>query len=324
MSAEERPEPPDSAALTLPTHSRFPFSAITQRPYGTWSNGSRLAVYVAVNLEHFSFGSGLGAQLVPLGTAPQPDVLNWAWREWGNRVGAARLLDTLASLHLPVAVLANASLAEHAPELLQLYARHGPGAEFVGHGVTNSARQSAMSRSEEERMVQASTAALSKFSQKRPTGWLSPWIAESYATPEILTAAGYEYTLNWCHDDAPTWMETGSGNLLSVPYPQDGLNDIPAIVVRQESPQQFAAAITDAFDEMKLQAESKQGPPLVMGIALHPYLCAQPHRLGHLRSALTHVVAGSMAGDVWLCTPGDIAADVFAGALPGARRTHAR
>jgi len=52
----------------------------------------------------------------------------------------------------------------------------------------------------------------------------------------------------------------------------------------------------------------------VMGIALHPYLVGQPHRLRHLRRALTHV-ARQREG-VWMTTAGAIAAHA-AGLPPG-------
>jgi allantoinase len=52
----------------------------------TWPEGRRLAVYFALNLEHFSYGEGQGAELAPSG--PHPDILNFAWRDYGNRVGA--------------------------------------------------------------------------------------------------------------------------------------------------------------------------------------------------------------------------------------------
>src|ERR671920_525667 len=62
------------------------YSAIHERPDYTWPEGKRLALYIGLNLEHFSFGEGLGACLAP--AQPQPDVLNYSWREYGNRVGA--------------------------------------------------------------------------------------------------------------------------------------------------------------------------------------------------------------------------------------------
>jgi hypothetical protein len=50
--------------------------------------------------------------------------------------------------------------------------------------------------------------------------------------------------------------------------------------------------------------EQSRTQPLVMGIALHPYIVGQPHRLRHLRSALQHIVKEKR---VWFTTPGAIA-----------------
>ena len=87
--------------MQLNHHGRYPYSAITQRADYSWPEGQRLAVYIALNLEHFAFGEGIGAELAPGG--PQPDVLNYAWRDYGNRVGVWRLLDVFNQLELPVA-----------------------------------------------------------------------------------------------------------------------------------------------------------------------------------------------------------------------------
>lgn len=71
--------------MPLSDHGRYLYRPITERPDYSWPGGRRLAVYVALNLEHFAFGEGLGAELAPGG--PHPDVLNYAWRDYGNRVG---------------------------------------------------------------------------------------------------------------------------------------------------------------------------------------------------------------------------------------------
>jgi hypothetical protein len=91
-----------------------------------------------------------------------------------------------------------------------------------------------------------------------------------------------------------------------VPYPQE-LNDIPAIVARQMDGKDFAQMIIDQFDEM-LEQSARQ--PLVMGIALHPYIVGQPYRLRHLRRALRHIDAATARGGVWLTTPGAICTHV--------------
>ena len=154
-----------------------------------------------------------------------------------------------------------------------------------------------------DEMIRACRDAILRHSGVAPTGWLSPWISESPDTPDLLTEAGYRYTLNWCHDDQPVAMRTRSGQRLwSIPYPQE-LNDIPMIMARQLDAKDFAQMIIDQMDEM-LQQSSRQS--LVMGIALHPYIVGQPYRLKHLRRALQHVAQARDAGQIWLTTPGAI------------------
>ena len=287
------------------THGRYDYAPITARPKFDWPRGNGLAVYLGVNLEHFSFGEGLGAELAPGG--PQPDVLNHAWRDYGNRVGAWRMLDLLDTLDLPATVLVNSTMYDYAPDLLAAHRSRGD--EVAGHGRSNSERQSTMDEGDERALIAEATAAISSAEGAAPAGWLSPWIAESHTTPDLLVEAGYTYTLNWCMDDQPIWMHTRSGPLLSVPYPQE-VNDIPAVIARKDNPAEFADLITYTFDEMLEQASAQ---PLVMGIALHPYIVGQPARLRHLRRALRHIT--DQREGIWLTKAGDIAAR-FAAQVP--------
>jgi peptidoglycan/xylan/chitin deacetylase (PgdA/CDA1 family) len=296
---------------TMPgTHNRYSYSGIAERPDYSWPGGARLAVYLGINLEHFAFGEGLGAELAPGG--PQPDVLNYAWRDWGNRVGAWRMLEMLEELRLPASMLVNSAMYGYAPSLMD--ALRARGDEIVGHGRTNSERQSVLDEAAERALIAEATDVITRHEGAPPRGWLSPWIAESRVTPDLLKEAGYAYTLNWCMDDQPVWMTTRAGPLLSIPYPQEA-NDIPSIVGRKDGAEQFAAILTDSFDEM-LEQSSRQ--PLVMGIALHPYIVGQPHRLRHLRRALRHIAAPRPG--VWMTTAGAIHDAVVAlppGVVPG-------
>jgi len=287
----------------LAHHGRHGYSAITTRPDFRWPNGARLAVYLGFNIEHFAFGEGLGANLGPV--SPQPDVLNHSWREWGNRVGVWRCLDLFDELALPTATLINTALYDHCPEVVAAFAARGD--EIVGHGHTNAERQGAMSEADERELIVHCRDRIAAESGVAPAGWLSPWISESLATPDLLAEAGYRYTLNWCHDDQPVPMHTRHGPIWAVPYPQE-LNDIPMIIGRQMDARDFAQMIVDEFDERLMLARRALRPQsTVMGIALHPYLVGQPYRLRHLRRALQHVVAQAASGDVWITTPGAIA-----------------
>jgi allantoinase len=283
----------------LADHGRYPYRPIEGRDGPqSWPGGKRLAVYIALNVEVFAFGEGLGAELAPGG--PQPDVLNHAWRDYGNRVGVWRLLDEFYRLELPVSVLANSETYRAAPGLMKAFRARGD--EVVAHGRTNAERQGVLDEADERALIAEVTAVIEREEGRRPSGWLGPWISQSRTTPDLLAEAGYDYLLDWCHDDQPTWMAVrDGGRILSVPYPQE-LNDIPAVIARKVEGRAFAEMIIDGFDEQLAQS-AKQ--PLVMGIALHPYIVGQPHRLRPLRAALEHIARHR--DDIWLCEAGEIA-----------------
>ncbi|SDR56633.1 Polysaccharide deacetylase [Rhizobiales bacterium GAS191] len=299
--------------MNLPSHGRYDYHPLPGRGVYDWRNGTRLCVYLGLNLEHFAFGEGLGAELAPGG--PHPDVLNHAWRDYGNRIGAWRLLEMFEALALPASVLVNSALYAYAPELPAAFRARGD--EIVAHGRTNSERQGSLDEAAEASLIDEATRVISAHEGQPPKGWLGPWISQSHATPDLLQEAGYSYLLDWCMDDQPVWFRTRKGRILAVPYPQE-LNDIPAIMARKLGADAFADMIVDNFDEMLAQAASG---PLVMGIALHAYIVGQPFRLRHLRRALQHIARHR--DRIWLATSGAIASHVQAlpeGIVPGSQR----
>ena len=94
----------------------------TVRPMPGRAGRSSPCILAGLNLEHFAFGEGLGAELAPGG--PHPDVLNHAWRDYGNRVGACWRL------------LARDGAVE------QRHVENAPALVFACRGRTNSERQS--------------------------------------------------------------------------------------------------------------------------------------------------------------------------------------
>lgn len=296
--------------MVLTHHRRYDYSGITGRPVYDWPGGKRLAVYIGLNLEHFAFGEGLGAELAP---SHQPDVLNYSWRDYGNRVGAWRLLELLQILRLPASVLLNTSVYDYAPDLVAEFRVRGD--EIVAHGRSNAERQGTMEEAAERALIAEATERIAAAEGRSPGGWLGPWISESAITPDLLAEAGYRYILDWAMDDQPIFLRVRSGGrILAVPYPQE-LNDIPAIAVRKVGGAEFADMIVDTFDEM---LEQSVAAPLVMGIAIHAYLVGHPHRLRHLRRALAHIAAARQR--IWVTTAGAIAEHCYGlptGIVPG-------
>ena len=265
----------------LSHHRRYDYRPIVDRPDYSWPDGRRLAIYIGVNHEVFSFGEGLGATLAPSQT--EPDVMNYAWRDYGNRVGAWRFMELFDRLELKTTALLNSAAIMKCPDLAR--ACRDRGDEIAAHGQTNAEAQGHMTEDAERAMIART---LDHFDQLgvRPAGWLGPWISESHQTPDLLQEAGFRYVLDWAHDDQPTRMATRSGtDILSIPYSQE-INDIPAIIARKQEAATFAQMIEDAVMQLLSECERR---PLVLGIALHPYVMGQAHRALHLDRVLTRL-----------------------------------
>lgn len=283
--------------MKLPYHTRYDFVPITKRVDYDWPNGTRLAVAICNNIEHFAFGAGLGTDHTT-GLAV-PNHRNYAWKDYGNRVGIWSYLDLLDELDLPGSHNVNSVALQYAPEIVERLNQRGD--EYVGHGRTNSERQSDLWEEDEDRLIRECTDVITKLSGRKPEGWLGPWLAESGVTLDLLKEAGYSYVMDWASDDQPFWMRTRSGPILSVPYPLE-LNDSPALVFRKHTAREFAEMITDQFDEMLEQSVKR---PLVFSVSVHPFIIGQPYRIRALRDALKHILARRK--ECWVTTPGEIA-----------------
>ena len=291
--------------VTLAAHDRYDHSAIIHRPDYRWPNGARLALLIVNNIEHFAYREGLGSDST--GPATVQNQRPYAWRDYGNRVGLWNLLALLDELDLPAAHNCNAAVLDHCPEIAPALLARGD--ELIGHGRTNSERQDTLPEAEERRLIADSRDTLARHGG-RPRGWLGPYIAQSAATLDLLVEAGFTYCLDWPADDQPFWMRTRAGPMLSIPYSVE-LNDSPAMVMRHHTGREFAAMITDQFDEMLAQSTAR---PLVMSIVLHPFILGQPHRLRPFRLALQHILRHR--DQLWIARPGEVF-DHIAGLPPG-------
>ncbi|KQM88783.1 polysaccharide deacetylase [Sphingomonas sp. Leaf23] len=285
----------------LPHHGRYTYSPIVGRPDYSWPEGRRLALYLGVNHEVFAFGDGLGAELAPAKT--DPDVMNFAWRDYGNRVGAWRFMEMFDRLELQTTALLNSAVIEQCPGLAE--ACRDRGDEIAAHGRTNAQAEGEQSEQEEHDLI---VRTLEEFAAigVRPRGWLGPWISESHRTPDLLEEAGFDYVLDWAHDDQPTRLRTRSGKgIWSVPYSQE-VNDIPSIIARHQEASTFADMIADSVEQLLSECERR---PLALGIALHPYIMGQPHRALHLDRVLTRLREADDSR-IWWTTAGAIARHV--------------
>ena len=283
--------------MKLPGHGRYDYIPIHKRPQYEWPGRTRLAVTFNNNIEYFAFGAGLGSDSTG---APAPQSQrNYAWRDYGNRVGLWHYLDLLDEFGLPGAHNVNSAVLEQCPDIVERL--NGRGDEYVGHGRTNSERQDVLWEEDEARLIAECTEVLARLSGRRPEGWLGPYIAQSPATLDLLKEAGYRYVMDWALDDQPVWMRTRAGPILSVPYPLE-INDSPALVFRRHTGRHFAEMVVDQFDEM---LEQSRNYALVFSVSVHPFIIGQPFRLRPFRDAVRHIVRHR--DKLWITTPGEIA-----------------
>ena len=283
----------------------FSYSALPNRPQYSWPGGSRLAVYVTVNIEHFPYGVQSGPDL---DRPTQPwGQRSWLWREYGNRVGAWRLMKLFDELELPVGVIANTAIYDHCPEVLEAHVKRGD--ELIAHGRNQAERQIEMSMEQERQMIREVTETIACKSGARPAGWMSPYLTPSANTTELIARAGYAYCMDWgiC-DEQPFWVKTESSEILAMPYPIE-LNDQPAVVYRRNTAAEYEEMLVDNFDEVE---RSSKDYPLVFAISIHTFILGQPYRIARFRRALKHILHDR--GGLWVAKPQDIAS--YYAALP--------
>ena len=294
----------------LRTHGRYDYSAISKRPDYSFPGGRRLAIHLSLNVEHFAFGEGIGNDYGA--PHPQPNTRSYAWRDYGNRVGAWRLLEFANDYELPYALLINTELYDYCPEMVAAFSARGD--EIVGHGRTDSERQADMNYEQERACIFEATAAIEKHEGKKPLGWLAPYISQTHDSLDLLREAGYRYMMDWPLDDQPVWFRTKHGPILSVPYAHD-LNDSLELVSRRTPSQLYYECLIDQFDEMLRESERR---PLVMPIVLHSFVAGQAYRLRQFRRVIEHIL--KHRDRVWITRPGEICRFIEslpAGIVPG-------
>lgn len=291
--------------LQLRDHGRYSYRPLPERPDFSWPGGKRLSVSICNNIEDFSFRDGLGSDSAST-FAPQTSR-NYAWRDYGNRVGQWYLFDLLDEFGIPASHNFNSLLFNRCPQIADRILARGD--EFIGHGRTNGERQDVLDDDDERTLIEETFAAIRDHTGQSPAGWLGPYLAQTEVTLDLLREAGFSYVMDWPADDQPFWMQTRTTPILSVPYSIE-VNDSPVMVFRQEGATDFERMMIDQFDEMLLQSRKY---PLCYTIVLHPFVIGHPYRLRALRRALQHINAHRE--DVWITTPGHIA-EHYAGLFP--------
>lgn len=277
-------------------HNRFVYSAIVDRPTLRWPNGARVALWVIPNIEHFLFDRP-STSVTAVTTQFVPDVLNYAWRDYGPRVGVWRMMDIMERHGVKGTAALNADVCDLYPRIIA--AGNELGWEWMGHGKNNSIMLGNKSEAEERALIGDVVKTISDRTGKAPRGWLGPALTETHNTLDILADVGIDYVADWVNDEQPYPMRVKTGRMTSIPYSVE-LNDISAFLDGKQNAETFGRMITDQFDVLY---EDGARTGRVMSICLHPFLIGHPHRAKYFNDALKHITSRQ---EVWLATGAEI------------------
>lgn len=299
----------DPAYLSYPRrrhgydHDLYAWSSIFDRPPVAWPGGKSVAVWICVSLEWFPLTPSDTPFRAPghMQTA-YPDYRHYTARDYGTRVGFYRLLDAFAKAGVTVSVAANGAIAERYPQVIRDVVSAGH--EIIAHSTDmNGTIASGLPIEDERALIARSLDALEAASGTRPRGWLSIARSQSWNTLDLLKEAGLQYCCDWVNDELPYRFANG---LIDLPLNHE-LSDRQIIGTQQQSAEEWAEQMVDAFDWLSAEAKTHGGR--MLPLHLTPYIIGLPYRIGALESLLAALAARDEA---WFA-PGGAIMNAWAG-----------
>ncbi|MEM6627380.1 MAG: polysaccharide deacetylase family protein [Pseudomonadota bacterium] len=269
------------------------------RPKIEWPGGKKLAFWVAPNIEFYEYDPPINPQRQPW-PRPNPDVVGYSQRDYGNRIGHWRLMELLDKYGVRGSVSLNVALCDHHPEIIEACVERGW--EFFSHGIYNTRYSYGMDDAQERAVLKDSIETVERASGQRIRGYLAPALTHTERTLDLIAEHDFWYTCDLFQDDQPQPIKTKSGKLVSMPYSLE-VNDVITYGALRMTPDRYTDVLKRHFDQLLSEGEQSG---TIMCIPLHAYLVGQPHRMRPFEEALKHIASHS--DDVWFATGSEIAA----------------
>jgi peptidoglycan/xylan/chitin deacetylase (PgdA/CDA1 family) len=247
--------------MTLPPHSSKQSSSSA---FG-WPNGARIAVVVTCLWENWSGDKGPPFSVQTTSLKPGThDRAAMTWGTYGTRNGVWRLLKILNEHHAPSTFVANAQSMEFAPDAVDQILKSGH--EIAAHSYTQDALMAYLKPDEERAMVEKCVAVFQKLTGAPPKGWLSPVLAPTADTEEIIADAGFLWYGDYNNIDLPFCVDTKKGMLVALPH-----TDFADHRVLRANPRDWFEVYKDTFDYLYANE-----PTPYLNITLHCHFGGRP------------------------------------------------
>ena len=149
----------------------FAYTPINRRPKVEWPDGNHIALWIVPNIETFPLN-----EPVPGGTGITPDVINWAPRDYGARVGIFRMMEVMDRHGIRGTVALNSEVCDDYPAIIEdameLKWEFMDTTSLIA-GIFNDERPARPRRgSDNPRPIEAATGAAPKLAVERPAAEL--------------------------------------------------------------------------------------------------------------------------------------------------------
>ena len=278
---------------------RYDWRTSGARPPIAWPQNRTLASMIVVPIEHHMLNpTGKPFKHPGAMVTPYPDLRHYTTRDYGNRVGAFRILDALTTAGVKAVFPINADQLERQRPLVEAIAAEGH--EIAAYGLsTDHIHWSGLDREVEAGWV-AEVRARFDAAGLKPRTWMSPARQQSFDTLELLAAKGFDICLDWEQDDVPVPMQTVAGVVHAVPVANE-LDDRTLLVDKRQSEDIWARQILEAVDYLKADADRFGGRCLA--VTLTPYVSGQPFRISTVQGLLSALASDP---EVWSATASKI------------------
>jgi peptidoglycan/xylan/chitin deacetylase (PgdA/CDA1 family) len=259
----------------------------------SWPNGKRIAVALTVMFETWSDGTAPTYSVQATSLRPGTvDHAGHAWATYGGRVGVWRILRNLDRWGIPATFFTNARCAELYPDAVQQIVKSGH--RLGGHAYTQDGLMTYLTVDEQREVVGRSLDLLEEVGGQRPTGWLSPVLAFTPETVDVLAGAGLAWHADVTYTDLPIRIETAHGPMAAVPN-----SDFTDNRTLKTNPRDLYDVYRDTFDY--LYAHEPMG---LLATTLHCQYGGRPMVTGVFDQIVTYIAGHD---DVWFTSHEELA-----------------
>lgn len=258
-----------------------------------WPGGARIAVVVTCLWENWSGDKGPPFSVQTTSLKPGThDRAAMTWGHYGTRNGVWRLLKILDANKTPATFVANAHSMELSPRAVEQALKSGH--EIAAHSYTQDALLAYLAPDEERAMIEKCIGVFKKMTGAAPKGWLSPVLAPTAHTEELIAEAGFLWYGDYNNIDLPFCVETKKGPLVALPH-----TDFADHRVLRANPRDWFEVYKDTFDYLYANE-----PMSFLNITLHCHFGGRPLMAAQLDAILKYIKGQK---DVWIVRHDELA-----------------